>query len=99
MKMINEAKEELENTLRHNDAIREEERDCMDEIREQERVRMAQNTIIIFSESSSSDDALEKLSVESSGSGGRQIPCSRKNRNRWGCTSHRRGDKMYMGTK
>ena len=36
MKMINEAKEELEYTLRHNDAIREEE--C---------VRMAQNTITI----------------------------------------------------
>ena len=36
MKMINEAKQELENTLRHNDAIREEEHVCM-----------AQNTIII----------------------------------------------------
>ena len=38
MKMINEAKEDLENTLRHNYSIREEE-----------RVRMAQNTIMISS--------------------------------------------------
>ena len=53
MRMINEAKEELENTLRHDDAIREEE-----------RVRMAHNTIIILSESSSSDDLLETSSVE-----------------------------------
>ena len=39
--------------------MREEERVCMDAMREQERVRMAQNTIIISSESSSSDDSLE----------------------------------------
>ena len=45
--MINEAKEELENTLRHNYAVREEECVRMDEMREEERVRMAQNTIII----------------------------------------------------
>ena len=53
--MINEAKEELETTLRHNYAIREEE-----------RFRMAQNTITISSESSSSGDFLETSSVESS---------------------------------
>ena len=46
--MINEAKEELENTLRHNYALGEEE-----------RVRMTQNNIIILSESLSSDDSLE----------------------------------------
>ena len=34
MKMINEAKEELENTLHHNDTIREEEFVHMDAIRE-----------------------------------------------------------------
>ena len=61
-KMINETKEELEKTLRHNDAIREEE-----------RVRMAHNTIIISSESSSSYDSLETSYVESSGSGRKQI--------------------------
>ena len=38
--MINEAKEELEITLRHNDEIREEERVCMDTMREEERVHM-----------------------------------------------------------
>ena len=48
MKMVNEAKEELENTLIHNYAIREEE-----------RAPVAQNTIIISSESLSSDDSLE----------------------------------------
>ena len=63
IKMINKAKEELENTLRHNDTIREEERVCM-----------AHNTIIISSESSSSDDLLETSSVESYGSERRQIP-------------------------
>ena len=62
MKTINEAREELEITLRHNN-----------EIREEERVRMAQ-TIIISSESSLSDDLLETSSIESSGSGRRQIP-------------------------
>ena len=50
MKMIKEAKEELENILRHND-----------EIREEELVRMAHNTIIISSESLFSDDLLENL--------------------------------------
>ena len=40
--MINEAKEELEDTLRHNYAMRK-----------QERVRMAQNYIEISSDSSS----------------------------------------------
>ena len=49
MKMINEAKEELENTLRHNDSISEEERVRIDAMRKEERVRMAQNTIIIWS--------------------------------------------------
>ena len=48
--MINEDKEELENTLCHTYAIREEE-----------RVSMAQNNIIISSESSSSDDSFETL--------------------------------------
>ena len=72
--MINEAKEELESTLRRNAEIREEERVHMDTIREEECVHMAQNTIIILSESSSSDDSLEASSVESSGSGIRQIP-------------------------
>ena len=46
----------------------------MDEMREEERVRMAQNTIIILSGSSSSDDSLETSSDESSVSGRRQIP-------------------------
>ena len=48
MKMINEAKEELESTLRHNDEKREEELVCMDETREEVRLRMAQNAIIFF---------------------------------------------------
>ena len=47
MKMINEVKEELENTLRRNDAIKEEERVRMGAMMEEERVRMAQNSIII----------------------------------------------------
>ena len=63
MKMINEAKEELENTLHHNHAMREEE-----------RVRMAQNNIIILSESSSSDESLERSSIVSYCSVRRQIP-------------------------
>ena len=53
MCMIIEAKENLEITLRHNDEIREEERVCMDAMREEERVRMAQNAIIIFSDDES----------------------------------------------
>ena len=56
MKMINETKEQLEHRLGHNYTIREEE-----------RVRMAQNNIKILSESSSLDDSLETSSVESSG--------------------------------
>ena len=47
MEMINENKEEFENTLRHNDTIMEEERVRMDAMREEERVRMEQNNIII----------------------------------------------------
>ena len=43
-------------------------------MRAEECVRMAQNTIIIFSEYSSSDDLLETSSVESSGSRRRKIP-------------------------
>ena len=74
MKMINEAKSELENTLRHNDAMREEERVRMDAMREEERVRMAHNTIMILYEPSSSDDLLETSSDESSGSERRKIP-------------------------
>ena len=54
--------------------MREEERVCMDAMRGKDRARMAQNTIIISSESSSSDESLETLSDESSGSGGSQIP-------------------------
>ena len=38
MKMINKAKEVLENTLRRND-----------EIRDEERARMAQNNVIVLS--------------------------------------------------
>ena len=52
--------------MRHNDAMRE-----------QERVRMAQNTIEILSDSlfsSSSDDLLEKIYDDSSDSGTRQKP-------------------------
>ena len=50
MKMINEAKEKLESTLRHNDEIREEELVRMDAMREEECVRMAQNATIILSD-------------------------------------------------
>ena len=60
---INEAKEELEDTFRHND-----------EMREQEHVYMAQNTIVISSDSSSSDYLLEIYSDESSDSVTRKIP-------------------------
>ena len=49
MKMINEAKENLESTLRHNDEIREEERVRMDAMKEEERVHMTQNTIVLTS--------------------------------------------------
>ena len=59
MQIINEAKEELGDKLFHNDAMSEEERVHMDAMREQERVGMVQNTIIILSESSSSEDSLE----------------------------------------
>ena len=55
--MINEVKEELEDILRHNYSIRE-----------QERVRMAQNIIEISSDSlssSSSYESLETLSDDS----------------------------------
>ena len=41
MKMINEAKENLESTLRHNYEIREEECVCMGAMREEERVPIA----------------------------------------------------------
>ena len=63
MKLITKAKEELEITLGHND-----------EMRDEERFIMAQSTIIIFSESLSSDDSLETSSFESFNSGKRQIP-------------------------
>ena len=62
--MINEVKEELEDTLCHNDAIRE-----------QECVRMAHNTIEISSDSSSSSSSDESLEISydySSDSGTRQ---------------------------
>ena len=60
-KMINEAKEELKNTLLHIYSIREEERVRMDVMREEERFCMAHNAIIIFSH-------------DESDSGRRQIP-------------------------
>ena len=63
----------MENIVRHNDAIREEERVCMDEMRYEERVCMAQNTIIISSESSSLDDSLETSSYDSYNSGRSQV--------------------------
>ena len=56
--MINKAKEELGETLRHNDAMREEERFRVDAMRKQECVCMAHDTIIFSSESSSSDESL-----------------------------------------
>ena len=74
MQMINEANEELEYTLLHNDKMRKEQHVRMDAIMEEEHVRMAQNTIIISSESSSSDDSLETSSDDSYDSGRRQIP-------------------------
>ena len=61
MLIINKAKEELEETLSYNDATRE-----------QEQVRIEQNYIEIWSDSSSSlssDDLLETLLDDSSGSG------------------------------
>ena len=63
MKTINEDRNELEDTLSHNDAIREEERVCI-----------AHNTIIFLYKSVSSYDLLETSYDESSGSGRRQIP-------------------------
>ena len=53
----------MKSKLRHND-----------EIREEERVHMAQNTIIIYSEFLFSDELLETSSDESSGLGRMQIP-------------------------
>ena len=64
----------MEDTFRHNGAMREEECVCMDAMREEERVHMAQNTVIISSESSSSDDSSEILSDDLSDLGRRQIP-------------------------
>ena len=46
----------------------------MDKMREGDRVRMAQNTIIISSESSSSDGSLETSYDDSYDSGRRKIP-------------------------
>ena len=40
MKIINEAKEELESTSHHNDEIMEKERVCMYAMREEERVSL-----------------------------------------------------------
>ena len=48
MGMINEAKERLKNTLRNNDAIREEK-----------RVRMAEDTIILSSDDNSDSETSE----------------------------------------
>ena len=53
MKMINEAKEELVNTLLRNYEIREEQSVHMDTMREEELVRMAQNVIIVSSDDKS----------------------------------------------
>ena len=64
----------MESTLHNNDEIREEERVCMDSTREEIRVRMEQNDIIISSELLSSDDSLETSSDDSSDSVRRQIP-------------------------
>ena len=63
MKMINEAKEELEDALRHNDAMSEQERFCMEH-----------NNIVISSDSSSSYNLLETSSDDWSDSGTRKIP-------------------------
>ena len=49
-KLINEANEELEITLGHNDEIKEEERVRLDEMSEEDLVRMTQNAIIILSD-------------------------------------------------
>ena len=68
MQMINEAREELEDTLCHNYEMREEERVQMDAMREEECVHMAQNTIITL------DNSLETSSDDSSDSGRRKIP-------------------------
>ena len=46
----------------------------MDAMREEERVRMAQNTVKILSEYLSSDESLKTLFVESSSAGRMQIP-------------------------
>ena len=51
MRMINEVKEGLEDTLRNNDAIREEERVCM-----------AEETIILLSDENSDSETREILS-------------------------------------
>ena len=59
MRMIIEAKGNLESVLRHNYEIREEERVRMDEIREEERVRMEQNDIIIFYDDESDSGIME----------------------------------------
>ena len=64
MVILNKAKEGLEDVLRYNDAMRE-----------QERVRTAQKYIEILSDSlssSSSDESLETSSDDSSDSGTRQ---------------------------
>ena len=53
MRMIIEAMENLEIKLRHNYEIREEERVRMDAMRGEERFRMEQNAIIIFSDDAS----------------------------------------------
>ena len=62
MKMINEAKEESESTLRHNIEIMEKEHVRMDAMREQERVHMAQNAVIIASDDESDPVRREILS-------------------------------------
>ena len=49
----------MESTLRHNCEIREEERVRMDAMREEERVHMVQNTIIILSDDESDSERRE----------------------------------------
>ena len=50
MKIRKKSKEDLESTLHYTDEIMEEKHVHMDEMREEERVRMAQNDNIISSD-------------------------------------------------
>ena len=61
--MINDAKGELESTLRHNDEIREEKHVRMDPMRKEERVQMAHNAII-FSSDDESDPGRREITTK-----------------------------------